>query len=148
MSGKSRNARPAGVMEAALAHLRECETCVNRSSLGRKLLELVRLRVSQINGCRFCIAMHHAALRDAGESEARVEALQNWRQHGFFSEREQAALEWAEQLTRLDAAQDTPAQARRVFSHQECSELVLAVAMINLWNRIATGLRWQPRKIP
>lgn len=142
MSGKSRNARPAGVMEAALAHLRECETCVNRSSLGRKLLELVRLRVSQINGCHFCIAMHSAALRDAGENKVQVEALEQWRQHGSFSERERAALEWAEQLTRLDGARARPPLARRVFSAQECGELVLAVAMINLWNRTATGLRW------
>ncbi|ATW04426.1 carboxymuconolactone decarboxylase family protein [Sphingorhabdus sp. YGSMI21] len=131
-----------GVAETALGQLLSCEKTLDGSSLGMALLELVRLRVSQINGCHYCISRHKAALRACGETTERIDALADWQASGRFSERESAALLWAEALTRLPEATAAPEAVTRIFDTEEQAELALAIAMINLWNRMALALGW------
>ena len=121
---------------------------VKRSGLGERLIELVFLRCSQINGCAFCLDMHGSALRKAGESPPRLDMLAAWHEAGpAFTARERAALGVAEALTRVaeaglpDAAY---AAAREEFSEAELAHLVFAVAAINGWNRLSVGFRATP----
>lgn len=118
---------------------------IAQSSLGAALRELVQLRTSQINGCAFCVDMHTRDLRKAGESWQRVNSLITWRETGLYSERERAALNWAETLTRL-ADQHTERDAdfeqlKGHFTDQEIVELTWTIAQINTWNRMAIGMR-------
>jgi AhpD family alkylhydroperoxidase len=122
------------------------------STLGPVLLELVVSRVSQINGCAFCVDMHARDLRKHEVSWQRINSLSTWRETGFYDERERAALNWAEQLTRLadrhgdhDAAF---AELKTVFGDQEIVELTWAIAQINTWNRMAVGMRQPPADKP
>jgi AhpD family alkylhydroperoxidase len=120
------------------------ETQVQKSSIERPLLELVRMRVSQINGCAFCLDVHSKDARAAGETEQRLYVLDSWREAPFYSERERAALAWAEELTLISethAPDDVYEAARACFSEHELVELTLAVAAINAWNRFAIGFR-------
>jgi AhpD family alkylhydroperoxidase len=118
-----------------------------KAGLDSKLVDLVSLRVSQINGCPFCVDLHAAELRKAGEIERRVEGLVVWRNTSFFSAAEQAALEWAERLTSLrdaeplDAAYDA---LRPHFSDRQIAVLTFVVAQMNAMNRIAIGFGRKP----
>lgn len=116
-----------------------------KSSLGAILMELVKTRVSQLNGCAFCVDMHVRDLRKQGESWQRINSLCTWRETGLYSERERAALRWAESLTRLpDGHDDHDASfdaLKDQFSDQEIVELSWTVAQINAWNRMAVGMR-------
>jgi AhpD family alkylhydroperoxidase len=103
------------------------------------LLELVKMRASQINGCGYCLDMHSKDARHAGESEQRLYLLNAWREAPFYSDRERAALAWTEALTTLEnqhVPDDIYEQVRANFSHDELVRLTLAVAAINAWNRI------------
>ncbi len=115
------------------------------SSLGTPLIDLVQVRVSQINGCAFCLDMHVRDLRRHGEAWQRINSLPTWREAGLYSDRERAALAWAESLTRLadaHADRDTEFDALKArFSDQEIVELTWAIAAINTWNRMAIGMR-------
>lgn len=126
-----------GAMMALENYLADC-------GLEYPLIELVKTRVSQLNGCAYCIDMHTRDARRAGESEQRLYALTAWRETPFFSERERAALAWAEALT-LIAGRDVDdalyAQARAQFDEKELVDLTLAVTTINSWNRIALSFR-------
>ncbi len=117
------------------------------STLGKVLIDLVFARVSQINGCAYCLDMHVRDLRVQGEDWQRINSLATWREVSLFNERERAALDWAETLTRLadhHADRDAEYEAlKAVFSDQEIVELSLAVAQINAWNRLGVGLRSQ-----
>ena len=117
------------------------------STLGKVLIDLVFARVSQINGCAYCLDMHVRDLRVQGEEWQRINSLATWREVSLFNERERAALDWAETLTRLadhHADRDAEYEAlKAVFSDQEIVELSLAVAQINAWNRLGVGLRSQ-----
>lgn len=123
------------------------EQYVRGSGLEHSLLELVKIRVSQINRCAYCIDMHTKDARAAGESEQRLYTLPAWRETPFFSERERAALLWAETLTRvadngvLDAIHE---EVKKVFSDKELVDLSLAVVVINGWNRLAISFRTPP----
>jgi AhpD family alkylhydroperoxidase len=115
------------------------------SSLGPALMELVKVRVSQLNGCAFCVDMHVRDLRKHGESWQRINSLSTWRETSLYSSRERAALDWAEAMTRLteahggrDAAFDA---LKGQFSDQEIVELCWKIAEINAWNRMAIGMR-------
>ena len=115
------------------------ETYVRRSGIEHGLLELVKTRVSQINGCAFCIDMHTKDARANGEAEQRLYALQAWRETPFYSARERTALAWAEALTDIaggipDALRD---EALQSFSEKELVDLTLAIVAINGWNRLA-----------
>jgi AhpD family alkylhydroperoxidase len=124
--------------------MRGLETCVRRSGLDRALLELVRTRVSQINGCAYCLDMHTKDARAAGETEQRLHVLAAWREAPFYSAAERAALAWAEAVTKLES-NDVPdalyAEARQHFDEKALVELTLAIVAINGWNRLAVPFR-------
>jgi AhpD family alkylhydroperoxidase len=123
------------------------ENTVRESGLEHPLLELVRLRASQINGCGFCVDMHAADAAKAGETGRRLHALAVWRETPFFSARERAALAWTEALTRLAQQPDLErdyAALKEQFNDKEMVDLSLAIAAINSWNRMAVGFGWQP----
>lgn len=120
---------------------------VRASGLDAKLVELVYLRVSQVNVCAFCVHMHAKALRAAGETDARIDGLVVWREAPFFTPRERVALDWAEAVTRLgpDHISDPLyLQALREFGDKDLAELTLAVIAINAWNRMAIAFRSSP----
>jgi AhpD family alkylhydroperoxidase len=120
---------------------------VRQSGLEQPLLELVRMRASQINGCAFCLDMHSKDARAAGETEQRLYALNAWREAPFYTERERAALAWTEALTLVSQTHvpdDVYEMARKQFSEKEIVDLTLAVAEINAWNRISISLRAVP----
>jgi len=115
-----------------------------RSSLGAILIELVKTRVSQLNGCAFCVDMHVRDLRKHGEQWQRINSLSTWRETGLYSERERAALNWAETLTRLvehHGSRDADFELLQAqLSDQEIVELCWTIAQINAWNRMAVGM--------
>ncbi len=129
------------------------ESHVKASGLEKSLIELVKIRASQINGCAYCLEMHTREARAAGEAEERIHLLSAWRESSFFSERERAALGWTEVLT-LVAETHAPdgdyAEVEKNFSPSETVSLTLLIGTINLWNRIAVGFRTQhpSRKFP
>jgi AhpD family alkylhydroperoxidase len=118
------------------------EAYIRACGLDKSLIELVKLRASQINGCAFCIDMHTKDARQHGETEQRLYLLNAWREAPFYTERERAALAWTEHLTRLsidgapDAARD---RLRGLFSELEVANLTVLIGLINLWNRVAVG---------
>ena len=138
-----RKAAP-GAMNAMLA----LENYVAKSSrLEPALLELVRLRASQINGCAYCLDMHSKDARARGESEQRLYTLSAWRETPFFTDRERAALEWTEAITRISEGHAPDAvyeEVRKHFTEEELVNLTLAVVAINGWNRLAIGFRAVP----
>jgi AhpD family alkylhydroperoxidase len=110
-----------------------------KSSLEPQLINLIDFRVSQINGCAYCLDMHSKDLRAAGESEQRLYTIAAWREAPFYSERERAALAWAEAVTKLkdgNVPDEVYEEARRQFSEQELIDLTVAVTTINTYNRI------------
>jgi AhpD family alkylhydroperoxidase len=111
-----------------------------------ELLELIRIRASQINGCAFCLDMHTKDARAQGETEQRIYALNAWRETPFFSDRERAALAWTEAVTRIgEGVSDALfAEASGQFSEKELADLTWAVAAINAWNRVAISFRSVP----
>ncbi len=117
---------------------------LSKSSIEQSLLNLIDYRVSQINGCAFCLDMHSKDLRASGETEQRLYVLDAWREASFYSDRERAAFAWAEAVTKL-TDQEVPdeiyEQARKQFSEQELIDLTLAVIAINSWNRINIAFR-------
>ena len=123
------------------------EAAVHRARLEHALLELVKMRVSQINGCAYCLDMHSKDARAAGETEQRLYGLNAWRESNFYTERERAALAWTEALTLIaenHVDDELYAQAREQFSEKELSDLSLAVIAINGWNRLAIPFRSEP----
>lgn len=120
---------------------------VQNSGLDLGLLELVRLRVSQINGCAFCVAMHVPLGRKHGLSEHQINLVAVWKEAPVFSARERAALAWAEALTAI-VGQEVPDEAyvlvHAQFSTEEVALLTLCVAEINTWNRLALAARTTP----
>lgn len=120
------------------------EDYTRQSGLEYSLIELVKTRASQINGCAFCIHMHTADARKAGETEERLYLLSAWRESPLYSERERAALAWTESLTRIadtQAPDEDYDWARSQFSEDELVKLTLLIGAINIWNRIAIGFR-------
>ena len=121
--------------------MRQLQAHVDGCGLEHPLLELVKMRASQINGCAYCLDMHSKDARAAGETEQRLYLLDAWREAPFYSERERAALAWCEALTQLKARdQSAPdelyEQVRAQFDEKEVVELTLLVTLINTWNRL------------
>ena len=115
-----------------------------KSSLDKKLIDLIHLRVSQINGCAYCLDMHWKDLKAEGESDQRLYSLDAWRETTFYSERERAALTWAEATTNIrdgHVSDEVFDQVRAQFSEQELADLTLAVVAINGWNRLNIAFR-------
>lgn len=120
------------------------ETYIRSSGIEDRIIELVKLRASQINGCAFCIDMHTKDARSHGESEQRLYAVSAWHEAPFFTERERAALLWAEQVTLISRDHVPDAiynEVRKQFSEKELVDLTLAVIAINSWNRLAVTFR-------
>lgn len=124
--------------------MRALENHLHQSGLQAPLLELIKTRVSQMNGCAYCLDMHTKDARAAGESEQRLYLLPAWRETSFYSSRERAALAWAEAVTHLgphgvsDAVYE---EARAQFDEKGLADLTLAVIAINGWNRLAVPFR-------
>jgi AhpD family alkylhydroperoxidase len=132
----------------AIKAMRGLEDQIGRSSLERPLRELVRLRASQINGCAYCVDLHTCDARKAGEDERRLAAVVVWREAPFFSDRERAALEWTEALTRIEQTHVPNEVWERVkpcFTPEELVDLTLLVNAINGWNRFAVAFRKLPQ---
>lgn len=131
----------------ALQAMVQLQQVVDRSGLEHPLLELVKMRASQINGCAYCLDMHSRDARAAGETEQRLYLLDAWRESPFYSARERAALAWTEELTRI-ADREVPdelyAEVRKVFSEVELAHLTYAIIAINGWNRLAIPFRAEP----
>lgn len=125
----------------------QLEHFIKNCGLEASLLELIKLRASQINGCAFCIDMHTKDARAAGESEQRLYLLSAWREAPFYSERERAALEWTEALTLIadnHVPDDSYERVSAHFTEEELVNLSLAVITINGWNRLAISFRSEP----
>jgi AhpD family alkylhydroperoxidase len=130
-----------------LKSLYDIEKYLAGSGLDHKLLLLIKMRASQINGCAFCLDMHSIDARAEGETEQRLYALNAWRETPFFSDRERAALSWTEAATNVSLTHvpdEVFEEVKKQFSEKEIVDLTLAVAMINLWNRVAISLRSVP----
>jgi AhpD family alkylhydroperoxidase len=120
------------------------EVHLRHSGLDARLLDFVRLRASQINGCAYCIDMHWKDLRAAGETEQRLYGLDAWQESPYYTDRERAALEWTEAITRITDGHASDAvyeSVRPHFTTAELANLTLAVATINVWNRLNIAAR-------
>ena len=128
----------------ALRAIYGLQAYVNSCGLERPLMELVKIRCSQINGCAYCLDMHTKDARAAGESEQRLYLLSAWREAPLYTPRERAALEWAECVTEIGRAGVTDAlygRTREQFGDKELVDLTMAVITINGWNRLAIAFR-------
>jgi len=129
---------------AAYQGLLDTNQALADSPLGQPLVELVYLRVSQINGCSFCLEMHAKALRETGMAQRKLDCLAGWRVSELFDARERAALAWTEALTHVstqDASDALFEALQGVFSAAEISDLTFAVSLMNAFNRLAIGMR-------
>jgi AhpD family alkylhydroperoxidase len=123
------------------------ESYVRQSGLEHSLLELVKTRASQINGCAFCLDMHTKDARAGGETEQRLYTLSAWQETPFFTDRERAALAWTEAVTRVadtHIPDDVFERVRQQFTEKELADLTLAIVTINGWNRLAIAFRKVP----
>lgn len=138
---------PFGVAPDGYRAMSGLQGYVDACGLEHSLLELVKTRASQINGCAFCIDMHVTDAVKAGESHARLHLLNAWREADLYTPRERAALAWTEALTLVSethAPDEDYEEARRHFSEKELVDLSLAIVVINGWNRLSVGFRVQP----
>ncbi|HVP55565.1 MAG TPA: carboxymuconolactone decarboxylase family protein [Candidatus Eisenbacteria bacterium] len=134
-----------GVYEAMLA----MEKYLQQSGLDPKLLDLIKLRASQINGCAYCIDMHWKDLRAQGESEQRLYGLDAWEESPYYTGRERAVLAWTEAVTSIrdgHVRDEVFEEIKKYFSEKEIADLTLAVGQINTWNRLAIAARATPGK--
>src|SRR5438477_823294 len=140
-----------GIIHAMLGLERQ----VQKAGLDSKLLDLVRMRASQINGCAYCLDMHSKDARAHGETEQRLYGLGAWREAPYYTDRERTALEWVESLTQITQGHvpdDLYERARRQFSERELVELSMIAVAINGWNRLAIAFRseagtYQPQQV-
>jgi AhpD family alkylhydroperoxidase len=133
----------AGAYKAMLGLGKYLEHC----GLEPRLLDLIKLRVSQINGCAYCIDMHWKDLRSAGETEQRLYGLNAWHESPYYTERERAALAWADAVTLVNVdhvPDEVFEQASKQFSEKELVDLTLGVVAINGWNRLSISFRVTP----
>ena len=132
-----------GIIQAMFALERQ----VRKGGFDGKLIDLVRMRASQINGCAYCLDMHSKDARAEGETEQRLYGLDAWRETPYYSERERAALEWTEAITLVSethAPDDVYERVREQFSEDELAHLTLAIVAINGWNRLNIAARTVP----
>ncbi len=132
-----------GVYEA----MEGLEHYLSGCGLEKPLMYLIQLRASQMNGCAYCLDMHWKDLRASGENEQRLYSLEAWRECPYYSDRERAALAWTEAVTEIAQGHVPDAvyqEARSHFSEKELSDLTLAVAAINAWNRLSIASRIVP----
>ncbi len=131
----------------AMKAMRGLEAYLAKCSVEKPIIELVKMRASQINGCAYCLDMHTKDARARGEKEQRLYAVAAWHEAPFFTERERAALAWTEAVTRVSKTHvpdDVYEEARRLFNERELVDLTLAIVAINGWNRLAVAFRTVP----
>src|SRR5579872_314270 len=131
----------------ALKSMLELEKYISECGLDPKLIFLMKVRASQINGCAYCLDMHSIDARANGESEQRLYALDAWRETPFFSDRERAALQWTESITKVSETHvpDTVfEETKKYFSEKEIVDLTIVATTINMWNRFAIATRAVP----
>ncbi|WP_029014157.1 carboxymuconolactone decarboxylase family protein [Niveispirillum irakense] len=136
---------PFDIAPATMKAMMDLEMAVRQSGLEHSLCELVKIRASQINGCAYCLHMHTADARKAGETEERIYLLDGWRESPLYTDRERAALTWTEALTRIadtHAPDADYAALAAQFSSEEQVKLTLLITTINGWNRFAVGFRY------
>ena len=129
----------------AYAALSGVEAYIKRCGLPARLVELVKLRASQMNGCSFCLNMHSKDARRHGETEQRLHVLSGWRDSPLYTAAERAALAWTEALTRVSETRAPDSDYEPLSQHftdKEIVDLTVLVGMINLWNRVAVGMRY------
>jgi AhpD family alkylhydroperoxidase len=145
MSARIDYARLQKLIGPTTSALISISTAVKDSGLDPKIIELIKVRASQINGCAFCLNMHVVEAREAGETDARLHVLAAWEESPAFTPRERAALAWTEALTKLDhgVSDAVFAQASAEFDEKELAQLTSAIVTINAWNRIAVAYRFQ-----
>lgn len=125
-------------------HMMPIERYLHACSIEMPLVHLIKLRCSQINGCAYCLDMHWKDLRALGETEQRLYSLDAWRECTYYSDRERAALAWAEAVTLVSSSRvddEVYEMAKKQFSDKELSDLTFAVCAINVWNRLAIASR-------
>ncbi len=118
-----------------------------RAGLDKRLMDLLFLRVSQINGCSYCVDLHARDLRAAGETDGRLDGLAAWRENPNFTAAEKAALAWAEDLTRVETTRAPDASYAPLVAHydeKQIANITYAIALMNAWNRIAIGFQHGP----
>ncbi|PYT19376.1 MAG: carboxymuconolactone decarboxylase [Acidobacteria bacterium] len=128
----------------ALKSMFGLEKYISESGLDHKLIHLIKMRASQINGCAYCIDMHSKDARALGETEQRLYELDAWRETPFYTDRERAALEWTEALTSVSETHVPDAvynEVKKYFSEKEIVDLTIVVSTINMWNRLAISMR-------
>jgi AhpD family alkylhydroperoxidase len=133
----------AQVAPGAVHAMSGLEKYIHQSGIEQPLLELVKFRASQINGCAYCLDMHSKDARAAGETEQRLYTLSAWREAPFYTPRERAALAWTEAVTRISEgapSEELYEQVREHFDDKELADLTLALVAINGWNRLAISL--------
>ena len=150
---QARMNNPAMVLPDAMKALLALGTTAKNGGVPQQTLELVHLRASQINGCSFCVEMHARDLRKAGETDERLFAVAAWREAPYFTEAERAALALTEAATRLsDRADPVPdevwKEAARHYDEKALSALILAIGLINFWNRLNVTTRQVAGKWP
>jgi AhpD family alkylhydroperoxidase len=131
---------------AAMRAVQQVEAYIQQCGLEKSLIELVKMRASQINGCAYCLDTHSKDARRQGESEQRLYLLNAWHESPLYTERERAALTWTEALTRIaetHAPDEAYDEVRRHFEDKELVDLTILIGLINLWNRLAIGFRYQ-----
>lgn len=136
------------VSPAAYQAVAALQTYVDQSGLDAKLRELIKIWVSQINGCAFCLAMHTRDARKLGETDERMHLLDAWREAPFYSARERAALAWVEAITLVTQGHipdEVFETVRKQYSEKEIVDLTAAAAAINTWNRLAIAFRVPPQ---
>lgn len=132
-----------GVYEAMLG----LEKYLHHCAIEERLIHLIKLRASQVNGCAYCIDMHWKDLRSLGEPEQRLYGLAAWEESPYYTDRERAALAWTEAVTAIrdgHAPDEVYEQVRKQFTDEEIADLTLAIATINAWNRLAIAARAVP----
>ncbi len=135
------------LVPAAYRAMLALESYVHENGLEPSLLELMKMRASQINGCAYCLDMHSKDARASGETEQRLYLLNAWREAPFYTERERAALAWTEAVTLVNEThvpEDVYQQARAHFSEEELVNLTIAIIAINGWNRLEVSFRGVP----
>ena len=135
------------VGQGAINALLGVEKYVHSSGLEPTLLDLIKLRASQINGCAYCIDMHWKDLRAAGETEQRLYGLDAWEESPYYSDRERAALAWTEAVTNIHEGHVPDSvfeYVRKSFTDQELADLTVAITAINSWNRLNIAARTVP----
>ena len=136
---------PSKVAPEGYSALRAVEAYIRNSGLPARLIDLVKMRASQINGCAYCLDMHSKDARKLGETEQRLYLLNGWHESPVYTPAERAALAWTDALTRVSETHAPDADyegLRKHFSEKEIVDLTYLIGMINLWNRVAIGMRY------